>query len=457
MACVLISFLFKRACLPLPRTPPHPAPPVLSPQIYLLLQLFLWLGHDGGTSSTIIRNAVRFARKSDGASPWSSILSAGRGAAPGADVVSEPVEFSPSSPDSPRRPPSAVFFGSADAPGSTLVESTGSDFVAHVTDGGEDFSWSSLDVEPPYPPFSGNEDAVPILTARPDLGSVGAAWEEAARALKASAEEDARAAGKDPAVASAAVKLPPRGNGDMYDSMSVTIGHPCWGSPRMLYAMGLDAMAVHLSDAPPPKDLQRSKLAHPLAPLASDMFCTFHSTPLQGGLQCCCHSNMSLPDVAAGKPVDGAAPPGPEGGTFFCLPSMTIAGARNTGVGRLYALFHQHAYLVSAPAPPPHVHSSITNRLLVDGIMPRYVAHYAAQTPKAWQKLTTFKERNKAVSDKFSMDASPSYFYAIHVSLSKRCFFLFSFFFTVLLTLFLTGHLNAAQAHSPWQDHCAAP
>jgi hypothetical protein len=272
-----------------------------------------------------------------------------------------------------------------------------------------------LDVEPPYPPFSGNEDAIPILTLRPDLSSVGAAWEEKAREIKAAAEEAARAEGKDPLVAAAAVKLPPRGAGDLYDSMSVTIGHPCWASPRMLYSLGLDSMATYLSDAPPPRDLFRSRLPHPLAPLASDMHCVFHSTPIQGGLQCCCHSNLSLSSVVAGKPLDPSGGPGPDGATFFCLPSLTIAGARNTGVGRLYALFHQHAYLVAAPAPPPHVHSSIINRLLVDGIMPRYAAHYAKQTPAEWQRLPTFKERNKVVSDKYSIDASPSYFYATHV------------------------------------------
>ena len=387
--------------------------------IYLLLQLFLWLGHDSsgggaGGKGGVVRNAVRYQQK--GGQEQRGAVGGGRGAIDEGVVASSvdavPVAFTGRIPESA---PKGVFFGASNEVGATLVEATSSDFRVEVTDGGEDFEWSSLDTEPPYPAMAGNEDAVPILAARPQLESVGQAWEAAAAAAKAAAAAAAKAAGKDAAVAEAAVKLPPRGANELFDAMGVTIGHPCWTSPRLLYAMGLDSMAAYLSDQAPPKDLQRSKAPHAYAPLVSDLWCSFHSTPVQGGLQCCCNSNNSLPAFRGG--LEAPPPTLPkEGGSFFCLPSLTFAGARGTGIGRLYALFHQHAYMVTSPASPPHVHSAVDNRLLVDTVMPRYAAHFLSQTPPEWQALATFEERNKAVSSKYWIDASPSYFYGINVS-----------------------------------------
>jgi len=335
-------------------------------------------------------------------------MSAGRGGGGSGDsVVSIPVETE-------GKVSSGVFFGSTGEVGSTLVESTSSDFKVEVTDGGEDFEWSSLDVEPAYPKFEGSKDATPILSLKPELEDIGKEWEAQVAALEKAASDEAIAAGKDPKIAAAAIKKPPRGGNSHFDSMSVTIGHPCWTSPRLLYAMGLDGMAAYLSDEPPPRDLLRSKAVHAYADLTSDLWCSYHTTPIQGGLQCCCNSNISLSAYRSGK----TKPPSeiPEtGGSFFCLPSMTFAGARGTGVGRLYGLFHQHAYMVTSPSVPPHIHSSVENRLLVDGVMPRYVQHYLKQTPQEYQSMLTFVERNKAVSSKYWVDASPSYFYGTHV------------------------------------------
>ena len=382
--------------------------------IYLLLQLFLWLGHDGSGGAApsgkagVVRNAVRYQQAARGG--------VSEGDAPAAVTASAvaaglPVAFTGRVPASA---PTGVFFGASNEVGATLVEATSSDFRVEVTDGGEDFEWSSLDKEPPYPPMAGNEDAVSILAARPALAKVGEAWEASAAALKKEAGAAAKAEGKDAALAAAAVKLPPRGANELFDAMSVTIGHPCWTSPRLLYAMGLDGMAAYLSEQPPPKDLQRSRAPHAYAPLAADLWCSFHSTPVQGGLQCCCNSNISHAAFRSGVSEPPATLP-KDGGSFFCLPSLTFAGARGTGVGRLYALFHQHAYMVTSPATPPHVHSAVDNRLLVDTVMPRYAAHFLQQTPAEWQALQTFEERNKAVSSKYWIDASPSYFYGINV------------------------------------------
>jgi hypothetical protein len=387
--------------------------------IYLLLQLFLWVGHDGSGGGAggkaVVRNAVRYQQKGS-SNPLDRIMSAGRGDVDEGVVASSvdaglPVAFTGKVPDSA---PKGVFFGTSSEVGATLVEATGSDFRVEVTDGGPDFEWSSLDKEPPYPPMAGNEDAVPILAAHPRLEKVGEEWEAKAEELKKEAKKAAKAEGKDPEVAAAAVKLPPRGANDLFDAMSVTIGHPCWTSPRLLYAMGLDSMAAYLSDQPPPRDLQRSKAPHAYAPLTSDLWCSFHSTPVQGGLQCCCNSNISVSAFRSGTTEPPSTLP-KEGGSFFCLPSLTFAGARGTGVGRLYALFHQHAYMVTQPSTPPHVHSSVDNRLLVDTVMPRYTSHFLSQTPPEWQALQTFEERNKAVSSKYWIDASPSYFYGINV------------------------------------------
>ena len=386
--------------------------------IYLLLQLFLWLGHDSGAPAGgkggVVRNAVRYQQKGD-----ERVASA---VAPGARGEGEeggadgglPVAFTGRIPEAA---PKGVFFGARNEVGATLVEATSSDFRVEVTDGGPDFEWSSLDKEPPYPPMAGNEDAVSILAAQPKLAKVGEAWEAEAARLRKEAIDAAKAQGKDAVateVAVHAVKLPPRGANELFDAMSVTIGHPCWTSPRLLYAMGLDSMAAYLSDQPPPKDLQRSKAPHAYAPLASDLWCSFHSTPVQGGLQCCCNSNISHSAFRGGVSDPPSTLP-KEGGSFFCLPSLTFAGARGTGIGRLYGLFHQHAYMVTSPSTPPHVHSAVDNRLLVDTVMPRYAAHFLAQTPPEWQALQTFEERNKAVSSKYWIDASPSYFYGINV------------------------------------------
>ena len=382
--------------------------------VYLMGQLVITISSDSGgsNSKTITRNAVRFTAKqsSSFSGAWDSILSAGRGSPAESGVTAESIEPA-NSVDEP------AFGGSAAASHHTShwVAPITSNFVAKVTDGGVDFKWSSLDIEPAYPVVGGNEEAQGIFLARPDLEKVGAKWEEEAKNIRQTAQDAARVKGEDPEKASRDAVLPPRGNSALYEASSVTIGHPCWGSPRLLYAMGLDKMAQHISDAPPPRDIQRSRVEHPFTPIVNDLFCVFHSTPIQGGLQCCCHSNLSVSMVKGGA----TAPPRElpkEGGSFFCLPSMVFAGARNTGVGRLYALFHQHAYMVKSPSTPPHAFSSVTNRMIVDGVMPRYVANYERQTPREWQKLATFAERNKAVSSMFNVDPSPSYFYGINVS-----------------------------------------
>lgn len=359
-------------------------------------------------TSSVVRNAVRFSKTAPSGA-WDSILSAGR-TAPDAGVVAESVAPGDAGAASAARALPATDRTHTKG----WVAAVGNDFSARVTDGGAAFQWSSLDAEPAYPPMVGHEDATPILASRPALKSVGAAWEEEARAIKTRASEAARVKGEDPEAAAHDAPLPPRGRQHVYDSMSVTIGHPCWSSSRLLYAMGLDRMAVDLADEPPPRDLQRSKLDHALAPLANDLFCTFHSTPIQGGLQCCCTSNLTVDAVLGGATAPPAEAPA-EGGTFFCMPTMSFVGARNTGVGRLYALFHQHAYMVTAPAPPPHAFAAVTNRMVVDGVMPRYAGHYANQMPAKWRKLPTFAERNKAVSSSFWVDPSPSYFYGINV------------------------------------------
>lgn len=388
--------------------------------VYLVGQLVITLSSDAGgvnTGSTnaVTRNAVRFTAKPGSfAGAWDSILSAGRGGSSAdSGVVSQSIE--------PSDETTSEVVGSSTSSKSSLshtshwVAPVTSNFISKVTDGGVNFEWSSLDVEPAYPSIGGNEEAQGILVSRPALEKIGKAWEDEAAVIRQTAKDAARVKGEDPDKAAHDAKLPPRGNSGLYEASSVTIGHPCWGSPRLLYAMGLDKMAEHLSDAPPPRDIQRSRVEHPYAPIVNDLFCVFHSTPIQGGLQCCCHSNLSVSMVRGGA----TEPPrelAKQGGSFFCLPSMVLAGARNTGVGRLYALFHQHAYMVQAPSPPSHAFSSVTNRMLVDNVMPRYVAHYEKQTPREWQQLPNFVARNKAVSSKFSVDASPSYFYGINVS-----------------------------------------
>lgn len=464
--------------------------------VYILLQLFLWLGNDStdapGAGKAVIRNAVKYqqAATSSMGNAWNRIMSAGRGSGSVGVVTSEAVEGSALKGDR-EGSKGGIFFGASGQVGNTLVEATPNDFKVVVTDGGEDFEWSSLDQEPPYPTLPGNEDAVPILAVRPQLEDVGKDWEASVKGLVKAAEEEARAGGKDVAVAAAAVKKPPRGANSHFDAMSVTIGHPCWQSPRLLYAMGLDDMAAYLSDEPPPRDLLRSKAPHAYADLTSSMWCSYHTTPIQGGLQCCCNSNISASAYRTGKTKPPAEIP-ETGGSFFCLPSMTFSGARGAGVGRLYGLFHQHAYMVTAPSTPPHIHSSVENRLLVDGVMPRYVQHYLKQTPKEFQAMTTFEERNKAVSSKYWVDASPSYFYGIHVSVcgggggwvggkmgGAWCIFsslpFFSLFLTLLPPLFFfcspnhltitppipplpppptrAGPPHAAQAPAPWQGH----
>jgi hypothetical protein len=384
--------------------------------VYLVGQLVIILSGDSAATDAsgkkaVVRNAVRFSVK-EGSNPggsWDSILSAGRGSSADSGVVSESIDPASSSADE------AVAGTGFRSHTSHWVAPVSSVFVSKVTDGGKDFEWSSLDVEPAYPKVAGNEESQGILAARPELEKVGQDWEAEVKAIRQTASDAARVKGEDPEKAAADAQLPPRGDNHIYDAMSITTGHPCWQSPRLLYAMGLDSMAETLSGAPPPRDIQRARAEHAMAPVANNLFCSFHSTPIQGGLQCCCHSNLSVSMARAGETSSPRELP-KAGGTFFCLPSMVFAGARNTGVGRLYALFHQHAYMVTAPSPPPHAFSSVTNRMLVDGVMPRYVAHFEKQTPRAWQELKTFKERNSAVESKFSVDASPSYFYGINVS-----------------------------------------
>jgi hypothetical protein len=201
-----------------------------------------------------------------------------------------------------------------------------------------------------------------------------------------------------------------RDKGGKYDSTPVTVNVPCWTDARLLWRMGLDAMAADMEAGRVPRDTRRSRTPHAFAPLAADLTCTFHSTPISGGLQCCCTSNMTSPFAAGPSSSAGA----PDPGTFFCLPSAVIVGGRATGAGLLAAFFQQHAYLRYARTPPPHVMSAPSSLYVVDSVMPRYLSAFAppAMLPSGFSALPR-DGRAKAVSPWFWIDASPSYLYSV--------------------------------------------
>jgi hypothetical protein len=197
--------------------------------------------------------------------------------------------------------------------------------------------------------------------------------------------------------------------GGKYDGQPVTVGVPCWTDHRLLWRMGLDSMAEEMDGGSVPVETRRSRTPHAHSELVSDLSCTFHSTPISGGLQCCCSSNTTIPY--------NSRPAAPDPGTFFCLPSTVVVGARHSGAGLLAAFFQQHAYLRFARAPPPHVMSSVRSLFVVDSVMPRYLSHYSTPSYLPDDFLTLPREgRPKGVSPYFWVDSSPSYFYGINVS-----------------------------------------
>jgi len=150
--------------------------------------------------------------------------------------------------------------------------------------------------------------------------------------------------------------------------------------------------------------------------------CTFHSTPISGGLQCCCTSNITLPSTITKTDTQGNDNHHNEQpGTFFCLPSTVIVGARSAGAGLLSAFFQQHAYLRYMRAPPTHVMSSIKSLYVVDKVMARYLSYYSSPSilPPDFFNLPR-DGRPKALSPWFFQDSSPSYFYSITAPILLR-------------------------------------
>jgi hypothetical protein len=216
--------------------------------------------------------------------------------------------------------------------------------------------------------------------------------------------------------------------GGKYDSTSVTVGVPCWTDHRILWRMGLDRQAEDMEAGRIPQDGRRSRSPHGFSDIVSDLMCTFHSTPISGGLQCCCQSNLSIPyysssggEVGTGSGGGSGVTNAPSPGTFFCLPSTIIAGARSTGAGLLAAFFQQHAYLQTGRSAPPHAMAASTSLYVVDSVLPRYLAHYSQPQllPEGFAAMPR-ETRGKSISPVFWVDPSPSYFYGIHVSTSVK-------------------------------------
>jgi hypothetical protein len=200
-----------------------------------------------------------------------------------------------------------------------------------------------------------------------------------------------------------------------YSGVQVTVKTPCWADYRLLWRMGLDFMADDQEDDEVPGETRRSRAPHAFAELASNLVCTFHSTPIAGGLQCCCESNTTLPysDNAKVQSQTNA-------GTFFCLPSTIFLGAKNAGVGLLAGFMQQHAYLQFAEKQAPtRVMTAVKSQWVVDGVMPRYAAHYSRSMVPGWQDLEAEKRR-QLVSGRFWIDVSPEYLYGINTGVLLR-------------------------------------
>ena len=199
-----------------------------------------------------------------------------------------------------------------------------------------------------------------------------------------------------------------------YAGVQVTVKTPCWADYRLLWRMGLDFMADDQEDDEVPGETRRSRAPHAFADLAANLVCTFHSTPIAGGLQCCCESNTTMPYVDTTK-VQAKNP-----GTFFCLPSTIFLGAKNAGVGLLAGFMQQHAYLQFAEKQaPPRVMSAVKSQWVVDGVMPRYASYYSRSMVPGWQDLEAEKRR-QLVSGRFWIDVSPEYLYGINTAVLLR-------------------------------------
>lgn len=210
--------------------------------------------------------------------------------------------------------------------------------------------------------------------------------------------------------------------GGKYDSTPVTVKVPCWTDHRLLWKMGLDRMADDMEEGTIPTELRRSRAPHAYSHIVADLMCTFHSTPISGGLQCCCTSNITLPSTISKIDTQGNDNHHNEvPGTFFCLPSTVIVGARSSGAGLLAAFFQQHAYLRYTRSPPSHAMASSPSLYVVDNIMARYLSYYSSPAilPPGFFSLPR-DGRPKAISPWFWQDASPSYFYSISAPILLR-------------------------------------
>ena len=109
--------------------------------VYLIGQCIILLQDSSplpaGSSSSVVRNAVRYQSKESG-SAWDSILSAGRGSSDG--VVAQAAD--------PNDAAAARAAVTERTHTKGWVAAVGNEFDAKVTNGGPDFKWSSLDTEP---------------------------------------------------------------------------------------------------------------------------------------------------------------------------------------------------------------------------------------------------------------------------------------------------------------------
>jgi hypothetical protein len=263
-------------------------------------------------------------------------------------------------------------------------------------DGSIAFSFGRTE-ELPFPPVEMDDEGVPALSV------VKAEYIERGRQLREMKEAE-RNKPKE-------TRVEKYGK---YSGVQVTVKTPCWADYRLLWRMGLDFMADDQEDDEVPGETRRSRAPHAFAELASNLVCTFHSTPIAGGLQCCCESNASNPYV------DTTKVQAKNSGTFFCLPSTIFLGAKNAGVGLLAGFMQQHAYLQFAEKQaPPRVMSAVKSQWVVDGVMPRYASYYSRSMVPGWQDLEAEKRR-QLVSSRFWIDVSPEYLYGINTAVLLR-------------------------------------